>query len=348
MPFSTDETIQTPKLSWQDRLISGVKSFFSQAQEKAIHPSGYTGGARLRWYHWASGVLILGLLAVFVFLAGLRHNFPGDTIVRYFEQELGNRFQIYAQVDPIELGGWNASIGRAVFSKNIKEGDVPPVALLELTEIKMPWIPALLNQNFNFSADAYDGKLQGQFNGPLVSLAAQNLQLDRIPILSLASFLSLRGIMSFQETIPDFHLSDEQALLPQGTLELDLKKFEILIKDLDVLLDEEYQELAKGVTIPPIQLDTLHLEATHGNAIEIKKATFSGDFSGSIEGKLAFNPKKMEASQMRILVMAKPSGEWLKALGPLSVAFQPYLCGDTLHIEFVGPLLQPKPRKGRC
>lgn len=266
-------------------------------------------------------VLLFLLMTARLFLLGVQHNFPGDTLAHYLEQKAAAQTPFQLKIAPLawnelrrittEQVAWVAPPSLSMFYLFVME-DVE-IDLLPFLQWKhFPFFP--FAQEIAFRGKAYGGEVFSQVNygtGERAELNIQAMSLDLIPAVHLIPHVDLRGELDLQGVVENLQaLEAGKSQIPQGQLTATLENVTLQAKNLGAWMPS-------WLDLPALSFPKIELEADYKEFLTLHKLQFTGAVEGTIDGKIFLNPQNLPASTLQLRVRLKLSQAVKETLGPM-------------------------------
>lgn len=297
-------------------------------------------------------VLLFLLLAARLFLLGVQHNFPGDTLAHYLEQQAAAHSSFQLKIAPL---AWKEL--RHITTDQVAwvaPPSLPLFYLFVMENVEMDLLPFLQWEHFPFfpfaqevalHGKAYGGEIFSQVNYGTRERAELNIQamsLDLIPAVHLIPYVDLRGKLDLQGVVENLQeLETGQSQIPQGQLVATLENVTLQAKDLEAWMPS-------WLDLPALSFPKIELEADSKEFLTLHKLQFTGAVEGTIDGKIFLNPQNLPASTLQLRVRLKLSQAIKETLGPMVLLLQRMQCGEVLDFDLSGTFRQLNPPSKRA
>ena len=183
-------------------------------------------------------------------------------------------------------------------------------------------------------------QVSAKLDGSAVDLQMTGVELGRMPLSSVAPWVTVAGILSFAGNLMEpLLLQQTPPQIPQGDFSGSLRDVRIQFKAATL------EQL--GVTLPGLTLDEVGFKGTIGSNLTTD-VQFRGMLTGILKGWVRLNPDRPKHSLLNLRVNLNLNPEVRQKLGAAALLLRGFQCGTSMNLKIEGTVARPLAKKGKC
>jgi type II secretion system protein N len=274
-------------------------------------------------------ILTAAALFLLAFGWGFALNFPDAAVTRAIEASVNTSPLLAIGLAPVRLTLTGLRSDRLTVRK-VGAPDDPP--LLTLTDVRLPYRPALFQGAPLQAALGSDGRVNGFFawDGSDLTVNDLSARLEDLPLPYGVPGMTVKGRITLSG-----HFSagrrpgSTRAELPDGQLRGRVEAVEV--SGLNVA----------GTALPVTRLQDVEISLRTGRTVQIERMEAHGDLQGTVQGSVVPNLDRIQDSRLSLTVAASLRPAWIQDTGALRPVLEGFFPGGRIEGTLGGTAGQP-------